>query len=120
MRPFHPPGKVTELAYSGYTPEQRIKQKILSDIAYAGAYGMERTRLPTPGVTLPEEVVEARMQQVAEGWSYESKRDKGSTGLKPTVDLSPLAQQYLTERLLPYPQTDTPWKPRIVVPQPQE
>lgn len=116
MRPFHPPRKSTERAYSGYTPEQDAKWRILSDIAYAGAYGYGHTRLATPGTVLDEQTVEQRMAQVHEGWSYESKRDKGSSGLNPSSDLPKQAQYYLTERLLPYPQTDRPWQPRIIVP----
>ncbi len=112
MRPFHTPGRSTQRAFSGYTPKQDAKWRILSDIAYAAGYGYSQTRLPTPGVTLSTEAVEERLRQVAQGWNYEAKRDKGSTGLDPANDLPPAAQLYLAERLIPFPQTDRPWEPR--------
>jgi hypothetical protein len=115
VRPFHQPGVTTRRAFSGYSPEQEAKWQILSDIAYAAGYGYSQTRLPTPGAALSSEAVAQRVHQVEEGWTYESKRDKGSTGLSPDSELPTSAQYYLTERLLPFPQTDRPWQPRYVV-----
>ena len=115
MKPFHSPGVSTRRAFSGYTPEQEAKWQILSDIAYAAGYGYSQTRLATPGAVLSADTVEARVHNVEEGWTYESKRDKGSTGLDPSEELPPAAQYYLTERLLPFPQTDRPWQPRHTI-----
>ena len=111
------PGASTRRAFSGYSPEQEAKWLILSDIAYAAGYGYSQTRMPTPGTNLSTDTVERRTHQVEEGWTYESKRDKGSTGLDPADELPTLAQYHLAERLLPYPQTDRPWQPRYTVPQ---
>lgn len=115
MKPFHLPGVSTRRAFSGYSPEQEAKWQILSDVAYAAGYGYSQTRLPTPGVPLDSDTVEQRIHQVEEGWTYESKRDKGSSGMDPAAELPQGAQYYLTERLLPYPQTDRPWQPRYVI-----
>src|SRR5207249_6826333 len=93
MRPFHQPGGTTRRAFSGYTPEQDAKWQILSDIAYAAGYGFEQTRQPTPGAVLPQDQVSERVHQVEEGWTYESKRDRGSSGLDPAADM-PQAAQY--------------------------
>jgi hypothetical protein len=117
MKPFHSPGVTTRRAFSGYTPEQEAKWQVLSDIAYAAGYGYEQTRMATPGTVLSEETVAARIRNVEEGWTYESKRDKGSSGLDPNEELPQAAQYYLTERLLPMPQTDRPWQPRYTVQQ---
>jgi len=115
VKPFHSPGISTRRAFSGYTPEQEAKWQILSDIAYAAGYGYSQTRLATPGLNLPADTVETRMRNVQEGWTYESKRDKGSSGLNPAEELPQMAQHYLTERLLPFPQTDRPWQPRYTI-----
>lgn len=115
MRPFHPPGGTTRRAFSGYTPEQDAKWQILSDIAYAAGYGFDRARQPTPGAVLPQDKVQERVHQVEEGWTYESKRDRGSSGLDPSADVPIAAQYYLAERLLPFPQTDRPWQPRPTI-----
>ena len=114
MRPFHQPGGTTRRAFSGYTPEQDAKWQILSDIAYSAGYGFEQTRQPTPGAVLPQDTVQERVHQVEEGWTYESKRDRGSSGLDPAADVPQAAQYHLAERLLPFPQTDRPWQPRYM------
>jgi hypothetical protein len=110
MKPFHPPRGATKRAFSGYTELQDAKWRILSDIAYAGAYGYAQTRMATPGVYLPEEVMRERVHHVAEGWGYEADlRDKATRGMEPLGDLPAAAQYHLAERLAPYPQTDRPW-----------
>jgi hypothetical protein len=111
MRPFHPPRAVTKRAFSGYSEIQDFKQQVLNDIAYAGAYGFAQTRMATPGAHLPEADVTERVQHVAEGWGYEADlRDKNTRGMDPAADLPKIAQYYLAERLMPYPQTDRPWE----------
>ena len=105
---FHPPGITTCRAFSGYTPEEDDVYRILEDVAYSTAYGFHQTRLPTPGQVLPQELIDTRNREVAEGWQYESSRQKGSRGLNPVEDLSPLHQQHLAERMKNHPQTDHP------------
>jgi len=111
MKPFHPPRGSTKRAFSGYTDLQDTKYRILSDIAYAAAYGYGQTRMATPGVVIPEADMENRVHHVAEGWRYEADlRDKATRGMDPMSDLSRTAQYHLAERLMPYPQTDRPWE----------
>ena len=99
-----------------YSQEQDTKQQYLNDIAYAAGYGFAACRLPTPGVVLPADVVEERLGQVAAGWANEARiRDKvadvpTTRGFDPRVELGKHAQEYLAERLLPYPQTERPWQ----------
>ena len=112
------PGQFVTLGWSNYKPEQAEKQRILTDIVYAAAYGFVVCRCPTPGTTLSAETVEGRLGQVAEGWNYEAsirEKDKAgkptTRGFDPRTELGKMAQEYLAERLIPLPQTAKPPKP---------
>ena len=118
MRTFIVRPGVTTVRWPGdYTAEQAEKRRILDDIAYAVSSGFVGCRQPTPGALLPADQVERRMGQVADGWAYEARtREPHTRGFDPRIELADPQQTYLTERLLPFPQTSTPWAPSVVAP----
>lgn len=103
VRALHPVGITTSRYSAFYSPEQAEKQWLLVDMAYAASYGFIQTRLPTPGVSLPEAAIGERLERVAAQGRIEMRRAKGTRELDPMRDLPPLARAHYYERLLPFP-----------------
>ena len=113
MRPFYNPGVITKMAFGLYSEKSLAKQQILSDIAYAAAYGFAQTRIVSPGVEISAETVEGRLRQVKDAWEYETTRSPGTVGFDPFASLTKPEQEYLAVRLLGYPQTDSAFYPQL-------
>ena len=88
-----------------YSIEQEAKWQLLNDMVHAVSYDFAQCRQPTPGTTLSEEMITARITQVLSRWRAESSRDPSRRTME-LNDLPEHFQAWLTEALIPFPSSE--------------